>query len=268
LHRRPSITAIVKGTLTVALASFSLGSALAASAPVALAVSHGSSHHSAARSDTETSTNWSGYADQTTARRKFTDVAGSWTEPKATCSTTGSHPYASFWVGIDGYSSNSVEQLGTDSDCWGKTPVYYAWWEMYPAGSSGLSQTRYPVKPGDRLRASVSVANGRFTLTLTSSEGWRFSTVRRGAAGLKQSSAEWIAEAPEVGNSTAALTHFASFRFSRCVAATNYGSATAIASSNRSQHRLFMVSNRGVRMATPTTLSPTGNDFTVTWDHS
>lgn len=48
--------------------------------------------------------------------------------------------YASFWVGIDGYSSGSVEQLGTHSDCVGKGRAsYYAWWEMYPASSFSMT---------------------------------------------------------------------------------------------------------------------------------
>ena len=48
----------------------------------------------------------------------FTDVKGSWTQPTATC--TNKTAYSSFWVGLDGYNSNSVEQIGTDSD-------YRAW---------------------------------------------------------------------------------------------------------------------------------------------
>lgn len=261
MHRRPGITAAI----TVALASFSLsGVAVASAAP---SVFHASSHHAGASNDTETSTNWSGFADQTTAGRKFTSVVGTWVEPEATCTSAVGHPYASFWVGIDGYSSSSVEQLGTDSDCAGKTPVYYAWWEMYPEGSVNLSMSQYPVKPGDSLTASVAVANGRFTLSMSSSRGWRFTTVKTGS-NLKQSSAEWIAEAPAIGNSTAPLARFAPFRFARCEAATNDGSATAIASGNRTPHQLEMVSNHGTRMATSSALSPTSNDFTVTWDHS
>ena len=46
------------------------------------------------------------------------------------------HTYAAFWVGLDGYTSKSVEQLGTDSDCTNvNSPSYYAWYEMYPAAS-------------------------------------------------------------------------------------------------------------------------------------
>jgi hypothetical protein len=265
LHRRPGITAAI----TVALASFSLSGVVASyAAPLASGALHGSSHLAGARNDTETSTNWAGFADETTSGRKFTYVMGTWVEPKATCTSSESHPYASFWVGIDGYSSSTVEQLGTDSDCSGKTPVYYAWWEMYPEGSINLSSSQYRVKPGDSLTASVGVSNGNFTLSLVSSEGWRFRTVRTGGSSLRQSSAEWIAEAPAIGNSTTPLAHFASFSFSRCEAATNNGSATAIASSNRTTHQLEMVSNFGTRMATASALSRTSNDFGLAWDHS
>lgn len=40
--------------------------------------------------------------------------------------------YSAFWVGLDGYSSKTVEQIGTEADCKGATPSYYAWYEFYP----------------------------------------------------------------------------------------------------------------------------------------
>jgi len=54
------------------------------------------------------STNWSGYAATTGT---YTSVSASWTEPTGTCS--GSAKYSSFWVGLDGYNSSSVEQTGS-----------------------------------------------------------------------------------------------------------------------------------------------------------
>ena len=79
-----------------------------------------------------TSTNWSGYA-VTGPDGSVTDVKGSWKVPDVVCSSPGTpNSYASFWVGIDGYGSNTVEQIGTDSDCSGGNAVYYAWYEFYP----------------------------------------------------------------------------------------------------------------------------------------
>src|ERR1700691_1053493 len=100
----------------------------------------------------------------------YKSVSASWKEPAATCSGR-SDQYAAFWVGLDGYSSDSVEQTGTDSDCDGRTPSYYGWYEMYPADPVYFSNT---VKPGDSLSASVKFSGtDTYTLVLKdSTEGW------------------------------------------------------------------------------------------------
>ena len=58
--------------------------------------------------------NWSGYSIDA-ANHTVTDVKGSWVVPTVTVSGNGTS-YASTWVGIDGDNSNTVEQIGTDSD--------------------------------------------------------------------------------------------------------------------------------------------------------
>ena len=83
------------------------------------------------------STNWSGYAAETNlstpASNAVTAVSGSWTVPTVKGKTNA---YSSVWVGIDGYSSSTVEQLGTEQDTTRSGATrYYAWWEMYPNGS-------------------------------------------------------------------------------------------------------------------------------------
>ena len=144
-------------------ASAATGSALVRPAPM-IPLPGVRPHIPGKRSDTVTSTNWSGYAVQDAS--KFTYVTGTWVQPAVTCPST-TKQYSSFWAGIDGYSSSSVEQLGTDSDCTGKNkPKYYAWYEMYPANSVDISTSTYPVKPGDTLTASVSVSGTSFTLKL------------------------------------------------------------------------------------------------------
>src|ERR1700733_10703350 len=79
------------------------------------------------------SSNWAGFAVSGTT---FIAVSGSWVQPKATC--TGSTTSAAFWVGLGGNStvSNSLEQIGTSSDCSATgTASYSAWYELVPAGS-------------------------------------------------------------------------------------------------------------------------------------
>lgn len=126
---------------------------------------------------TASSTNWSGYA-VTGANGAYSDVKGSWVQPSVTCGSRQT-AYSSFWVGLDGYNSNSVEQLGTDSDCSRGRPTYYGWWEMYPNPSVQLSTSSYPVSPGDTLTAEVSYSGGNYTLSMSSSRGWNFSTDRK-----------------------------------------------------------------------------------------
>jgi len=78
---------------------------------------------------TTSSTNWSGYAVETNFTRPqsgaVTDVIGTWKVP--TVVATPQDSYSATWVGIDGYSSNSVEQLGTEHDSIGGKAVYSAW---------------------------------------------------------------------------------------------------------------------------------------------
>jgi hypothetical protein len=99
---------------------------------------------------TSTSSNWSGYA---VLGSSFAWAKGSWIVPKATCSGVTRAQYSAFWVGLDGYTSETVEQTGTDSDCDGPTPSYYAWYEFYPKASINIASV--PVRPGDAISATV-----------------------------------------------------------------------------------------------------------------
>jgi len=258
---------IVRFAGAAAVCALIQGGAIAVTASQAAHGMLNTAAHLKVWNDSVTSTNWSGYGVQTTTGAKFTGVSGSWVEPKVTC-TSGTQ-YSSFWVGIDGYASNSVEQLGTDSDCHGATAKYYAWWEMFPAASVSLSSTKYPVKSGDTLTASVSVSGEKFTLSITSSRGWTFTTVKTGTSALKQSSAEWIAESPEVGGSLAKLANFATVGFTNSTAALSGGASEPISSftAKGGPHAITMVTGGGVTRAAPSTLNGSGNGFTVTWHH-
>ncbi len=216
------------------------------------------------------STNWSGYAVESPSQ--FTEVLGSWVQPTASC-TTSAKTYAAFWVGLDGYSSKSVEQLGTDSDCTGlHSPSYYAWYEMYPAASVDLSTSQYPVKAGDTETATVSRSGTSYTLSLQSSEGWTFSVTKTGSDA--NSSAEWVAEAPDICVlgifcSNAKLSNFGSVTFSGSEAATG-GALSAISSytDNSGPHEITMKTSAGATRAQPSALTTNGEGFTDTWVHN
>src|SRR5216117_639385 len=111
------------------------------------------------------STNWSGYA-VTGPSGSVNDAKGSWTVPAIQGSCPNTDQYSSFWVGIDGYSSGTVEQTGTDSDCQNGVPTYYAWYEFFPHPSfliNGIS-----VHPGDVISAEAhALGNGKFTVSIS-----------------------------------------------------------------------------------------------------
>jgi hypothetical protein len=145
--------------------------------------------------DETSSTNWSGYAADSGT---YTSVSASWVQPAGTCSSR-TDQYSSFWVGLDGYTSDSVEQDGTDTDCVNGKPQYYGWYETYPNPSYNFGDT---VKPGDTITASVVYeGSNKFQLNLAdTTQGWSVSTTQT-VSGAARSSAEVIIEAPCCTNS-------------------------------------------------------------------
>jgi hypothetical protein len=199
-----------------------------------------------------TSTNWSGYA---ATGGQFTSVSASWTQPTAVCSFGTS--YSSFWVGIDGDGSNSVEQTGSSADCSSaNVPNYYAWYEMYPKYPVNLSGT---VRPGDAFTASVTTDRvGRFTLTISdSTQHWSYQTTQR-ANKASLYSAEVIAEAPSSRSGVLPLTNFGTVSFTNSTA-----NGVSLASFN--PDRIDMVSGSTTKASTGS-ISSSGA-FSVTWKH-
>jgi len=143
----------------------------------------------------DTSTyNWAGYADTSSTTGEFTKVSGDWTVPSVTC--TYEDRITSEWVGLDGFSSDTVEQDGTVSQCFQDKAVYYSWYEMYPAGTVEVGNT---VAAGDGISASVSRSGANYTLTLTDSTHTANSfteTATCATSTCLDTSAEWIAERP------------------------------------------------------------------------
>ncbi len=153
------------------------------------------------------STNWSGYALHA---GRYRNISATWTEPTATC--TSGKQYAAFWVGLDGFSSASVEQIGTDSDCNGATPRYYGWYEMFPLAPVFFKTV---IKPGNEMTASVTFSGtDTYTLVLSNvSRGWTHTIVKQ-ETGLARSSAEVITEAPSSTSGVLPLADFGTILYS------------------------------------------------------
>lgn len=256
-QRSPLRTGIAACALVLPALAVPAAAATAAAAPVAFApihhtgttpffIGHGSPHQA-----TSTSTNWSGYA-ATGSKGAFTSVTTTFTQPAVNC--TSGNQYSSFWVGLDGYNSNSVEQTGTEADCTGSSASYSAWYEMYPKFPVTYSN---PVKPGDVITESVTFSGSRsYTLTLTdSTEGWTRTTTASSSKGAR-SSAEVIAEAPYSGG-VLPLADFGKVSFSgSTVNGATLADANPIA--------IDMVSSSGTPEATTGSLS--GGNFSITWN--
>jgi Peptidase A4 family len=223
------------------------------------------------------SSNWAGYAAHHTGVR-FSSVTGTWTQPRATC-TRGRATYSSVWVGIGGYDldSQALEQIGTESDCTASgRAVSSAWYELVPAASHAI---KLSVRPGDRVRAGVTVRGREVTVTLTDLTRSTSFTKRLRPATVDVSSAEWILEAPSVCSGswschTLPLADFGSagFTAARATATTGHrgtiedGRWTTTKISLAATGRTF-VSNPSAPSATavPSSLSARGSAFTVTY---
>jgi Peptidase A4 family len=200
-----------------------------------------------------TSSNWAGYA---VTGSRYTSVSASWMQPAVSCSAATT--YSSFWVGLDGDTTNTVEQTGSEADCSSGKAVYSAWYEMYPKFPVTYSN---PVKSGDQFSASVTT-NGRggFTLTLTdSTQHWSHSTSAK-LKSAKLGSAEVIAEAPSSSGGVLPLANFGTANFT---AAKANGASFA---GMKGLDAINMASGSTLKASTGP-ISSTGA-FSVTWKHS
>ncbi len=216
-----------------------------------------------------TSTNWSGYAAITSlahpATGSVSQVAGNWTVP--TLSSSNGNTYSSLWVGIDGYASNTVEQLGTEHDWSNGKQKNYAWFEMYPQGSYQI--IGFPVNVNDHIGASVTYqGNNTFKLSIinyTRNVSYTVPSLYTKSVTAQRSSAEWIVEAPYL-SSVLPLAPFGIIPFSNCTATIN-GINGPINSPHWVFDALTMVTQNNAIKAIPSNLTGGGESFTVTWKH-
>jgi hypothetical protein len=198
------------------------------------------------------STNWSGYA--LTGSGPYESVSASWTQPAVDCARTPTG-WSAFWVGLDGDTTGTVEQTGTEADCSEGQPVYGAWYEMYPRYPVSYQE---PVSAGDSFTASVTyVGKRKFKLTLSdTTEGWS-QTVTKRLRSARLGSAEAIVEAPSTSREVLPLADFGTASFSDMTV-----NGSPVTGSTPSVEPITMVSERGLEAA-PSAL--TGGSFSDTW---
>jgi Peptidase A4 family len=182
------------------------------------------------------SINWSGYGDSESGSDTVSYVSGSWTIPTVQCLPAPYQNQDAFladWVGIDGLTDSTVEQLGTGVQCFEGVEYYYVWYEMFPAGTveegttACINDNVDCPQPGDRITASVSVTPAgdgvnNYTLQLTDQTRPQESfsvTATCATSTCADSSAEWIVERPafelSFGPQIVPLADFGTSFFSR-----------------------------------------------------
>jgi hypothetical protein len=209
--------------------------------------------------------NWSGYANDNSKKNTYSKVSGDWTQPAITCPTK-EFQLAAFWVGIDGFTSQTVEQDGTLAECFEGSAFYFTWWEMYP--TNDIQTVGTTVKPGDKISASVVRTGTSYALKVTDSttSGNNLSETETCAAKTCiDSSAEWIGEAPAGERGEIPLPDFKTWTVSS--ASVTSGTKTGNIKTFPDDE-ITMVGGENYNLATPGTLNSAGTGFSDTWDNS
>jgi Peptidase A4 family len=156
--------------------------------------------------------NWSGFADAQTGSTPVSSVSANWTIPYVSCiygQYRNQDVFLAQWVGLDGFNDQTVEQLGTATQCYEGVEYYYDWYEMFPNGTVEEGTTQCInnnvdcPRPGDQIQASVTSttvgSNNNYSLQLRdfSNPAQSFSVSASCPTNTcLNSSAEWIVERP------------------------------------------------------------------------
>jgi hypothetical protein len=213
----------------------------------------------------ESSNNWAGYVAMSDTKRpakhSVSNVTGSWTVPTVRPSTRNS--YSAFWIGIDGYTSQSVEQIGTGHDWINGSVKHYAWFEMYPRNSYAIES--FPLEQGDIISATIAYTNnGIFVMTIYNDTKRTYATIPTSyttSTTAHRNSAEWIVEAP-YNNGILPLAQFGTGHLTHCTATINgatkgLGRCATIA--------LMMIDDRHKTKAVTSAVLADKESFFVTW---
>jgi hypothetical protein len=194
---------------------------------------------------------WGGYA---VTGGTFTSVTGDWVVPSLNCSATAGD--ISFWSGLDGWTSDTVEQIGLDAVCTSSKKIEYnPWVEMYPADSIYFTDT---VKAGDTMTSTVTTnGSGSFTLTLADpTQGWT-KTYHKTLDSADLSSAEVIDES--IGSQDIPpCPNFGTIGFSDVTAnGVPFASAGSVQTTNLERDGVLLTDDGPLN----------GTSFAITWQH-
>jgi len=199
-----------------------------------------------------TSRNWSGYV---ATGGTFTAVRGTWTVP--TVSATGTSVDAT-WVGIGGATTTDLIQAGTQATVENGVVQYSSWVETLPQASQTVPLS---ITAGDAITVSITQQSaGVWNITIQDgTSGGSYAGAINYTSSL--SSAEWIEEAPTLGNRVVLLDHFGTVQFTNLSTVENQKAIPPAAAGASS---VTMINSKGVTLAVPSALGAGGASFSVT----
>ena len=221
-------------------------------------------------SQQSSSQNWDGYVTYSSSSgTDFNKVKATWIQPVVRCEVA--QAWTVFWVGLDGWYNDTVEQGGSSAYCSsaGTTPQYTIWWEMFPTNSI---QTVLTVNPGDHISASVtySMTSSRFHIYVADTTTKQsFSRNELCATDLvcERSSADFITE--DVGSYPSGtyfpLADYGTMSYNNASATNTSGKSGSISSGPWLN---AAVTERGaITYARVSPLRNRGASFSTTWAH-
>jgi hypothetical protein len=224
-----------------------------------------------------TSPNWSGYADIACLTCALRYVSADFTVPHLNPAKSPDNSWAAHWVGLDGATNSTVEQVGIDTYVSGGVDYYYAWYEMFPADTQVYSLA---ASPGDNIQVSVYTVGGTYYLSLNDTTlGAGFTataTVPVGYTGQNKS-AEVITEAPsEVSGSSLVqlpLADYGQVNYNNATVTSRNGTHGGLGSASLwNGYAVKMAGSSGTTLSAPSGLLNGTNssgipvsDFTAGW---
>ncbi len=213
---------------------------------------------------------WAGYVVEGSSPGSIVGVNGSWTVSPVNCfGNNGASVLA--WIGIDGWKSGTVEQIGTRADCVAGVATYQAWSEFWPKQPDTVMIQGMDISPGDHITAFVEgeAVQREFTMRITDDTTGVSRMISAVYAEAELITAEWIVEAPIViGGPRYSMAHFAPLTFTQMYAETDGRSSSLISlaeANGASVLKLIYVCNDNSPKAQPSQIESGRNAFTVTW---
>ena len=167
--------------------------------------------------------NWAGYV---VSGGHFTSITATWTQPRVVATGTGFNRI-DLWVGLGGFNTLTLEQIGTSVDTLGNgsrgSLWSYGWYEAYPRPPvvslrvrKAGGPVRLVIQPGDTIRAEVAYIRPHLLrFALTNESRGEFFSVSQELEASSFPSAEVIVEGLVQGKQRL-LPAFSTVRFTAC----------------------------------------------------